>query len=113
MTEQYTPTYHASHALVVGIDRYQTLQSLRTAAHGAQTVARYLRESLGFTVTEMIDEQPTREAISRWFAQLQAHPRDRVIFYFAGHGVTQRIKNRSKGYLALANSDNYYNSLGM
>lgn len=109
----FTPTYHASYALVVGIDQYNHLQPLRTAVHGAQAVAGYLQDTLGFAVTELYDAQSNREVILRWFGQLNTHPDDRVIFYFAGHGVTQNIKNRSKGFLALANSDGYWNSLAM
>ncbi|MBN1313663.1 MAG: caspase family protein [Anaerolineae bacterium] len=109
----YSPTYSASWALVVGIDSYQHLPQLKTAVHGARAVACYLRNTLGFTVTELYDTQTTREAILRWFGQLPTNPDDRVLFYFAGHGITHDIKNRSKGFLALARSDGHWNSLAM
>jgi hypothetical protein len=109
----YSPTYHASQALVVGIDSYQNLPELATAVHGAQAVARHLRDVLGFTVTELYGDDTSRESILRWFGQLQNDPDDRVLLYFAGHGLTQSIKNRSKGFLALAHSDGYWNSLAI
>ncbi|MBN1427258.1 MAG: caspase family protein [Anaerolineae bacterium] len=109
----YSPTYHASWALVIGIDDYQHLPQLKTAVHGAQAVARYLRDVLGFTVTELYDNQPSRESILRWFDRLKTDPDDRVLVYFAGHGITHDIKSRSKGFLALAHSDGHWNSLAM
>lgn len=111
--ELYSPTYRASWALVIGVDSYRNLPALRTAEHGARAVARYLRDTLGFTVTELYNDQPSRESILCWFAQLKDHPDDRVLFYFAGHGITHSLKNRSKGFLALAQSDSYWNALAM
>ncbi len=112
-SQPFQPLYHASHALVVGIDRYLSLTSLNTAVHGAQAVARQLRDSFQFSVTELYDGDATRESILRWFGRLRPHPDDRVLFYFAGHGITRPIGQRTEGYLALAGSDGFWNSLAM
>ena len=112
-TQPLQPLYHASHALVVGIDHYQALRALNAAAHGARAVAEYLRDLFQFNVTELYDQDATRESILRWFGRLRPHPDDRVLFYFAGHGITRPIGKRTEGYLALANSDGYWNSLAM
>ena len=69
--------------------------------------------SLQFNVTELYDQDATRESILRWFGRLRPHPDDRVLFYFAGHGITRPIGKRTEGYLALADSDGYWNSLAM
>ncbi len=76
-------------AIVVGINRYP-IKRLDYAVADAQKVAEKLGE-LGFEVTLILDEEATREKI---FTVLgtelkQTKPEDRVLFYFAGHGLTE------------------------
>jgi formylglycine-generating enzyme required for sulfatase activity len=99
----YQSHYEKSYALVIGIDAYQALPPLETAVHGAETVARILEENLGFEVTLLRDAEATRDAIlahlSQEFADTQ--PDDRLLVYFAGHGLTRRTTTGGEvGFLA-------------
>ncbi len=99
---RYKDTYNKSHALVIGIDDYPaSLPPLRAAVHGAESVARLLRESLGFDVTLLRNAEATREAIEGHIWGLKnTHPDDRVLIYFAGHGITDTTVTGDKvGFL--------------
>ncbi len=96
--QSYTPEYQHSWALVIGIDSYQdtSLPPLETAVKGAREVAQLLQDDLGFDAGRIIrleNEQATQRAIRRAFADpLGRADRvgrdDRVLIYFAGHGLT-------------------------
>jgi WD40 repeat protein len=95
---QYTNTYTASHAVVIGIDDYKNdrLPPLSTGAKGARAVAETLQEELGFDAENIVllqNEQATQRAIRRVMTDPLSRlekvgPNDRVIIYFGGHGVT-------------------------
>jgi WD40 repeat protein len=95
---QYTNTYTASHAVVIGIDDYKNdrLPPLSTGAKGARAVAEMLHEELGFDAENIVllqNEQATQRAIRRAMTDPLSRlekvgPDDRVIIYFGGHGVT-------------------------
>jgi uncharacterized protein YvpB len=98
----YQPYYEASHALVVGIDAYEKLQPLETAVYDAEAVAGALRDDLGFEVTLLRNAEATRNAIFGHIEMQfsQTGPDDRVLVYFAGHGITRRAASGHKvGYL--------------
>ncbi len=88
----YRARYEKSHALVIGIDAYDALPPLQTAVHDAQAVAGALADQLGFEVALLCDARATRDAILTHLSETFAAtgPDDRVLVYFAGHGLTRR-----------------------
>lgn len=100
----YQPRYQQSRALIIGIDEYPHLNAmpLATAVKGAYAVADLLEADYAFTVTRLFDSQATKSAILAALEALtQTAPDDRVLIYFAGHGLTrQNIHGGELGYLA-------------
>ncbi len=93
--------YRRSIAVVIGIDAYPNLPPLGGAKRDARNVAAYLR-SVGFEVRLLLDEQATRSAITALVGDelpgiLQ--PDDRVVIYFAGHGLSRGQDAEAMGYL--------------
>jgi hypothetical protein len=89
-------------AVVIGIDSYQYAQRLKYAVTDAKAVARLLDDQ-GFQTTTLYDGQATRRAIvSELGGKLlkKVTPQDRVLIYYAGHGVEQRVEGgKVMGYL--------------
>jgi uncharacterized caspase-like protein len=93
--------YERSHAVVIGIDHYQHVTQLGGAVRDAKAVAQVL-EGHGFEVTMLLDEQATRGAIAEELGDRlhgRAGPNDRVIVFFAGHGVSTGDGDHRMGYL--------------
>jgi len=96
-----TKVYDHSYAVVIGIDAYQKLPQLTGAVRDARTVKKALEEQ-GFTVTEVIDSAATRQAIAELLGdklRYGAGPEDRVLVFFAGHGVSTGTGDTAMGYL--------------
>lgn len=89
-------------AVVIGINEYQYAPKLKYAVSDAREVARVL-EQQGFQTTALFDLQATRRAIvSELGGKLvkKVSPRDRVLIYYAGHGVEQKVEGgKVMGYL--------------
>src|SRR5512139_2295263 len=102
----FQPVYTRSHALVMGVDTYQHFPARPGAVQGAQTLADFLANRLGFETTLLAEADVTAEAVSGWLAALRetAGPDDRLIVYFAGHAMTRTDAIGERGFLALAGS---------
>ncbi|MBI3637126.1 MAG: caspase family protein [Candidatus Rokubacteria bacterium] len=101
--------YGASWALVVGIDTYQHAPPLSYAANDARAVAAVLPR-LGFQhVRVLLDEQATKAAIEQVVYdefQRRMGPNDRLLVFFAGHGVTVTLpRGGEEGYLVPVDGD--------
>ncbi len=89
-------------ALVIGINEYPLVNgggsNLGGAVADARSFARALEESFRFDpgdIRMLLDAQATRAAILSGFESwliAGSRPGDRVVFYFAGHGATQMVK---------------------
>jgi len=82
--------YGASHALVIGIDRYTGgWPALKTAVSDARQVADELKRQ-GFNVTLKTDlkSNELREALRAFFAIAGRDPEARLLLWHAGHGTT-------------------------
>jgi hypothetical protein len=101
----YQPLYANSYALVIGIDKYEHLEPLGTAVRGARDLADLLEDRFDFKVTLLADADVTRANITGWLdsMRLNAGPDDRLLVYFAGHGLTFGT-HAKQGYLALPES---------
>nr|AGD93239.1 putative xylanase/chitin deacetylase [uncultured bacterium] len=94
-------SFGTNYAIVVGIDNYDgQWPALRYAVADARRVTGFL-ESQGYTVTLLLDGDATRESILDAFRQaaLTLGENDRFLFYFGGHGHTDRLGNAEHGYL--------------
>jgi len=95
------PLYGASHALIVGVDRYAHLpawQQLACAENDARAVRAMLVSRYGFpaeNVRVLLGPQATRAAIETALNDLAGRrfvgPDDRVLVFFAGHGRAVRL----------------------
>lgn len=102
---KYREEYSDSWALVVGINEYEHLPKLKHAVSDAKEVAVLLIQDFGFkkeNVCCLLDEEATKEAIETEVNRLVdvQEKDDRLIIYFAGHGLTKPVFDGSEGYLA-------------
>lgn len=90
-------------AVVVGIDRYRNgIPELRTAANDARRVGAILRESHGYDVIELLDDEASQERLTTLLTRElpgKVGTDDRVFFYWAGHGVARDGDDGPNGYL--------------
>jgi hypothetical protein len=103
------------HAIVVGIDDYDgKWPGLRYAVADARRVAGFL-ERQGYDVALLVDAGATRESILGAFRQaaLTLGENDRLLFYFGGHGHTDRLGNAEQGYLVPYGSSGVGGMVGM
>lgn len=91
------PDYEKSWALLIGIDDYGgALPPLNTAVKGATGLANVLEDALGFdnhNIILLTDAEATQRNIRRALTDPlsrrdRVSPNDRVVIYFAGHGIT-------------------------
>ena len=96
-TEKWSTSYARSHAVVIGVDAYTAMPPLKYAVKDAKSVAAVL-ERRGFEVTLLLDAEATKSNIERTlFKSLPGRlgPNDRVLVFFAGHGISKH----EMGYL--------------
>ncbi len=108
-----TTLYTSSWAVVVGVNHYeeQRIPDLQYAERDAQAVANML-PLLGFPADNIRLLLASREPVTRdrifGLIEEELHPRmdedDRLLLYFAGHGVTVEVGGERRGYLLLPTS---------
>lgn len=92
-----------SHALVIGLDDYVAtidgLPRLKHAKADAEGVAQLLSEK-GFNVVTLINDRAKRDDIILQLIKYARtlDPEDKLIVYFAGHGIRQTYGGRSYSY---------------
>jgi uncharacterized caspase-like protein len=94
--------FRQSVAVVVGIDACgHEIPELRTAVSDAQEVARVLESSFGYVVHRLTEDV----SLARLRALLgevlpgEIQPDDRLLVYFAGHGIALDGDDGLAGYL--------------
>ena len=96
--------YDNSYALVIGIDKYDNTP-LDYAVKDAESVANLLKENFNFSsknITTLLNEEATLSNIKNSLSKIasSAIENDRVLIYFAGHGVTDILPDGGEmGYL--------------
>jgi uncharacterized caspase-like protein len=104
------PHYENSYAVVVGIDKYLVAAPLAYAVSDALAIAKALG-SFGFSedkICVLTDAQATRFGILRSYLKLcvgGSNTNDRVVFFFAGHGHTERSRRGEVGFLVPHDGD--------
>jgi len=108
--------FKRSIAIVVGIDHYQNgIPPLKTAVADAHDISQVLRIDHGYQSGLLTDGQATLAVLRSLLTEkLPAYiqPDDRLVFYFAGHGLAFNGDEGPEGYLipqdaTLGKSDTY------
>lgn len=99
--------YEKSYAVVIGINKYKNLPELNGAVNDADEVSKTLMTQ-GFIIDKILDADATLSKIKETLGD--ALPRklkrdDRVLIYFAGHGVSTGTGDTSMGYLLPVEGD--------
>lgn len=102
-TNSWAQDFQRSRAIVVGIDNYSNASSwadLKFAVADARALTIFLQRQ-GYDVTLLLDTQADRSAILAALrsAATDLGPQDRLLFYFGGHGHTDRLAGKEAGYL--------------
>ncbi len=90
-------------AFIIGINNYQNgISSLKTAVNDAKKLVETLREKHGYQVWVCLDEVATLSKLNQLLEKTlpeQVTENDRLLFYFAGHGVALNGDDGPTGYL--------------
>jgi Caspase domain len=90
-------------AFVIGINKYQNgISPLKTAVNDAKKFVEVLREKHKYQVWECLDEFAILSNLNQFLEQTlpaQVTENDRLLFYFAGHGVALNGNDEPAGYL--------------
>ncbi|MEG5066413.1 caspase family protein [Microcoleus sp. B3-A4] len=116
MTWEYNKTnFDRNLAVVIGIDRYKNhpqIHRLRTPVNDAKALADVLEkyEYKPENVIRLLDEAATLTGLQTLLNdtlpnQLKPTKGDRLIFYFAGHGIPRNSQDGPKGYLVPQDAD--------
>ncbi|HEY9833849.1 MAG TPA: caspase family protein [Stenomitos sp.] len=102
-------------AVVIGIDRYksESIQNLRTPVSDARALADLLETEYGYepeNVVRLFDDAATLTGLQTLLDdtlpnQLKPTKGDRLIFYFAGHGIPRNGQDGPEGYLVPQDAD--------
>lgn len=105
----YLPEYSSSHALVIGIDKYRLWPHLEYAVKDAKEMGALLSKK-GFQLDMLTNEKATKKNILRKLDSIRrsVDVNSRVVFYFAGHGLTEDLPGgRERGYIVPVDADAY------
>jgi WD40 repeat protein len=90
-------------AFVIGINNYGNgISSLQNAVNDAKKLIEILRTKHGYQVWVCLDEVATLSNLKNFLEKTlpqQIKPDDRLLFYFAGHGVALNGDDGPQGYL--------------
>lgn len=101
----YEPRYISSHALVIGINKYQFAPPLGYARQDAEAFAEVLNSGFQFpkeNITVLLDAEATHAAILSAFLKFTKDgisANDRLVIFFAGHGCTRTGRRGEVGFL--------------
>lgn len=99
--------YEASYALVVGVSDYTNGWKDLPGVRNDVTAVKAALETAGFEVTTLLnpDKAALEAAMDAFIADKAQRPPSRVVFYFAGHGHTEKFPDgRQRGYIVAANA---------
>ncbi|MBD2440461.1 caspase family protein [Nostoc sp. FACHB-110] len=93
------------YALLVGIDEYQTVRSLRGSVNDITAIKEYLERRVDtdkyqLHLRTLLNKDATRQAIIDGLRQhlYQAGSKDVVLFYFCGHGAREKAGEEFKDW---------------
>ncbi len=96
--------FSQSLAVIIGINNYSNgISSLQTAVNDAKEVARTLKHEHKYDkVWLLLNEQASLPALQQLLDQIlieHTYPNDRLLFYFAGHGIALNGDEGPEGFL--------------
>lgn len=104
-----SPEFSQSLAVVVGINHYgRGVPELSTAVNDAKAIAQLLELEQGYDVRLLIDETATLAGLLKVLTEdlpREITAQDRVLFYFAGHGIATEDDEGLSGYLLPQDAD--------
>lgn len=91
-------------ALIIGINNYKNgIKSLSNAERDAVKLAEILEKDHDYDVTTILNQDATKpkllHLLETTLGEYNLTKSDRLLFYFAGHGVTINSKNEQVGYI--------------
>ncbi|MEM7373433.1 MAG: caspase family protein [Bacteroidota bacterium] len=91
--------FTTSHAFIIGNDQYQHVSKLKTAVKDARDISALLKGEHQYQIHALYDA--TKEQMEQMFSNMPkiVNANDRVIFYFAGHGIAIDSEKDPEGYL--------------
>ena len=107
----YSPSYENSFALIIGINNYQNAPPLDYAVSDATAVAEELETNFDFpeeNITLLLDEKATKNNIIEAFMSYinnNVSLNDRILVFFAGHGMTVKGRRGDVGFLVPFDGD--------
>lgn len=103
ISESIESCFHRSVAIIIGIDKYENgIPPLKTATNDARRLATTLKDLHNFEVRLFLDEDASKQRLSKLLNEQlpnELGSDDRLIFYFAGHGVALDGDDGPNGYL--------------
>jgi len=93
--------FQKSHAFIIGINDYQHVSRLHTAVNDAKILAEKLTTDHDYVVHGPLLD-PTKEDLVNYMEETikkVVGKEDRVLFYFAGHGIALDSEEGPNGYL--------------
>jgi WD40 repeat protein len=95
-----------SHSFIVGINDYEHVNSLTTAVNDAIKLAEKLEADHGYQVHPPLLNATKAEMEKLLLETMpkQVGPEDRVLFYFAGHGIALNSDDDPQGYFVPADA---------
>lgn len=106
MAKTITLPFTTSHAFIIGINAYTNgVSRLTTAVKDAQDIAKLLGEAHGYIIHDEYDA--TKAQMLALFEKMKTTVKaeDRVIFYFAGHGIALDSEKDPEGFLVPSDAD--------
>ena len=106
MKTQPNLPFEKSHAFIIGINAYQHVSTLSTAVNDAEALAKKLADDHGYEVHPLLldaSKQDMMKLFEKDFPE-KVGANDRVLFYFAGHGIALNSDDDPKGYLVPADA---------
>ncbi|MEM7554693.1 MAG: caspase family protein [Cyanobacteria bacterium P01_A01_bin.84] len=95
--------FERNFAFIIGINNYTNgISPLKTAVNDAKKLVEILREKHGYQVWVCLDEVATLTNLNQLLEKIlpeQVGENDRLLFYFAGHGVALNGDDGPAGYL--------------
>ena len=90
-------------AVIIGINDYNNgISTLATAVNDAKEISTILREKHDYQTWILLDQVATLENIQSLLRETlpqQVTSEDRLLFYFAGHGIALNGEEGPEGYL--------------
>jgi hypothetical protein len=97
------PEFARNMAFVIGINNYSNgIPPLHNAVNDAKKLVEILREKHGYQVWVYLDQLATLKNLEDLFEKIlpqQVTADDRLLFYFAGHGIALNSEDGPAGYL--------------